>query len=94
MVYEASDDVNATMNGVGTLSSARQRLLWRMAVVLANIDYFEDLSARLAAGATCGKQAVVLTQADLMNLRKLVDIQVLVLKDQLESGFSSATKEA
>lgn len=28
------------------------------------------------------------------NLRKLVDIQLLVLKDQLETGFISATKEA
>jgi len=81
------------MNGVGTSSSARQKLLWRMAVVLANVDYFEDLGARLAAGATSGEQAVVLTQADLTNLHKLVEIQVFVLKDQLESGFSSATKE-
>ena len=80
------------MNGAGTLSSARQKLLWRMAVVLANVDYFEDLGARLAAGATSGEQAVVLTQADLTNLHKLVEIQVFVLKDQLESGFSSATK--
>jgi hypothetical protein len=94
MVYEATDDVNATMNGVGTLSSARQKLLWRMAVVLANVDYFEELGAWLAAGATSGEEAVVLTKADLTNLRKLVDIQVFVLKDQLESGFNSATKEA
>jgi len=72
----------------------RKKLLWRMAVVLANVDYFEELNARLAAGATSGEEAVVLTKADLTNLRKLVDIQVFVLKDQLESGFSSATKEA
>jgi hypothetical protein len=71
MMYEASDDVNATMNGVGTLSSARQTLLWRMAEVLANADYFEELSARLAAGATSGEEAVVLTKADLTNLHKL-----------------------
>jgi len=62
-------------------------------VVLANVDYFEKLSARLA-GATSGEEPVVLTRADLTNLRKLVDIQVLFLKDQLECGFSSATKEA
>ena len=71
MMYEASDDVNTTMNGVGTLSSARQTLLWRMAEVLANADYFEELSARLAAGATSGEEAVVLTKADLTNLHKL-----------------------
>jgi len=46
------------------------------------------------AGATFCEEAVALTQADLTNLHKLVDIQLLVLKDQLESGFSSATKEA
>jgi hypothetical protein len=42
--HEASDDVNATISGAGTLSSVRQKLLWRMAVVLANVDYFEELS--------------------------------------------------
>jgi len=93
MAHEA-DDLNATMSGAGTLSSARQKLLWRMAVVLANVDYFEKLHARLSAGATSGEETVVLTKADLTNLRKLVEIQLLVLKDQLESGFSSATKEA
>jgi hypothetical protein len=76
------------------LSSARQKLLWRMAVVLANVDYFEELGGRLQIGAASGEEAVVLTKADLTNLRKLVEIQLLVLKDQLESGFSSATKEA
>jgi hypothetical protein len=75
------------------MASARQKLLWSIAVVLANFDYFEELGARLVAGATSGEEAVALTQADLTNLRKLVDIQLLVLKDQLESGFSSATKE-
>jgi len=74
--------------------SARERLLWRMAVVLANVDYFEELSARLEVGAMSGEDTVMLTHADLTNLRKLVEIQVLFLKDQLESGFSSATKEA
>ena len=93
MVYEASDDVNATMNGVGTLSSARQKLLWRMAFVLANVDYFEELGARLMAGATSSEE-VALTKADLTNLCKLVEIGLIILKDQLENGFSSATKEA
>jgi hypothetical protein len=94
MAPEASDDVNATARGAGTLSSSRQKLLWRMAVVLANVDYFEELRARLVAGATSDEEAVTLTKADLTNLRKLVEIQVLFLKDRLESGFSSATKEA
>jgi hypothetical protein len=76
------------------LCSARQELLLRMAVVLANVDYFEELSALLVAGVTSGEEAVVLTEADLTNLRKLVEIKLLVLKDQLESGFRSATKEA
>lgn len=76
------------------MSSARQKLLWRMAVVLADVDYFEELSARLMAGGMSGEEAVALTQADLTNLPKLVEIQLLVLKDQLESGFSSATKAA
>jgi hypothetical protein len=65
-----------------------------MAVVLANVDYFEELGARLVAGATSGEEAVALTKADLTNLRKLVEIGLIILKDQLESGFSSATKEA
>jgi hypothetical protein len=65
-----------------------------MAVVLANVDYFEELGARLVAGGTSGEETVALTRADLTNLRKLVEIQLLFLKDQLESGFSSATKEA
>jgi hypothetical protein len=94
MSYEASDDVNATMSGADTLCSARQELLLRMAVVLANVDYFEELSALLVAGVTSGEEAVVLTEADLTNLRKLVEIKLLALKDQLESGFRSATKEA
>jgi hypothetical protein len=93
MAHEA-DDVGATMSGAGTLSSARQKLLWRMAVVLANVEYFEKLHARLQTGATSAEERVDLTQVDLMNLRKLVEIQLLFLKDQLESGFSSATKEA
>jgi len=94
MAHEAGDDVTATMSATGTSPSARQKMLWRMAVVLANVDYFEELGARLMAGATFGEEAVALTQADLTNLRKLVEIQLFVLKDQLESGFSSATKEA
>jgi hypothetical protein len=65
-----------------------------MAVVLANVDYFEELGARLQTGATSGEEAVMLTQADLTNLSKLVEIGLIILKDQLESGFSSATKEA
>jgi hypothetical protein len=77
-----------------SMTTARQQLLWRMAVVLANVDYFEELGARLQTGATSGKEAGALTQKDLTNLHKLVDIQLVVLKDQLESGFSSATKEA
>jgi hypothetical protein len=93
MRHEASDDVNATMSGAILKSSARQKLLWRMAVVLANVDYFEKLHARLTAGATSGKE-VALTKADLTNLSKLVEIGLFILKDQLESGFSSATKEA
>jgi hypothetical protein len=94
MSHEASDDVNATMSGAISMSSARQKLLWRMAVVLANVDYFEELSGRLLAGAVSGEETVVLTPADLTNLRKLVEIQLVFLKDQLESGFSSATKES
>src|SRR6266567_3109138 len=100
MAYEPSDDVQSVATqseaeSIGaeqglnqqtaiSINTPRQKLLWRMAVVLANFDYFEELSARLAAGATSGEEAVVLTEADLLNLRKLVDIQVLVLKDQLE----------
>jgi len=110
MAYEPSDDVQslATRSEDGSigaeqglyprtaipLSTPRQKLLQRMAVVLANVDYFEELSARLAAGATSAEEAVVLTQADLTNLSKLVEIGLFILKDQLESGFSSATKEA
>jgi len=91
--HEASDDVNATMNGAISMSSARQKLLWCMAVVLANGDHFEELSARLVAGGTSGEE-VALTKADLTNLSKLVEIGLFILKDQLESGFSSVTKEA
>ena len=47
---------------------------------------------RLVAGATSGEEAVVLTKDDVTNLRKLVDIQVFVLRDQLECGFSSGPK--
>jgi len=80
-------------NTVQSAATSRQKLLLRMAGVLAKVDYFEELSTRLD-GATSGKEVVMLTQADLTNLRKLVEIQLVVLKDQLESGFSSATKEA
>jgi hypothetical protein len=59
----------------------------------ANGDYFEELSARLVAGGTSGEE-VALTKADLTNLSKLVEIGLFILKDQLESGFSSVTKEA
>jgi hypothetical protein len=48
MTHEAGDDVTATMTGAGTPLSASQKLRWRMAVVLANVDYFEDLDARLS----------------------------------------------
>jgi hypothetical protein len=54
MSHEASDDVNATMSGAGTLSSPCQKLLRGMSVVLANVDYFEELSARLQAHC-CGR---------------------------------------
>jgi len=94
MAHEAGDDLSATMSGDDTLSSSRQKLLWSMAVVLANVDYFEDLGAQLAAGVKSGEELVSLTHADLTNLHKLVEIQLLFLKDQLGSGFSSATKEA
>jgi hypothetical protein len=110
MAYEPSDDVQSVATGsedgaigaeqglnprtASSMTTPRQNLLWRMAVVLANVDYFEELSARLQTGATSGKEAVVLTQNDLTNLRKLVEIGLIILKDQLESGFSSATKEA
>jgi len=84
--------------GIGThqvisISTPRQKLLWRVAVVLGNIDYFEELSARLAAGATSGDE-VALTKGDLTNLSRLVEIGLIILKDQLESEFRSATKEA
>ena len=62
MAHEAGDDVTATMSATGTSPSARQKMLWRMAVVLANVDYFEELGARLMAGATFGEEAVALTQ--------------------------------
>jgi hypothetical protein len=110
MAYEASDDVQSVATGSGDgsgdvekglyprtgipLSTPRQKLLWRMAIVLANVDYFEELSARLLAGAASGEETVALTKTDLTNLRKLVEMGLLILKDQLESGFSSATKEA
>jgi hypothetical protein len=39
-----------------SMTTARQKLLWRMAIVLANVDYFEELSARLAAGQRPAKK--------------------------------------
>ena len=90
MAYDPGDAYTQT---VIPLSTPRQKLLWRMAVVLANVDYFERLHARLMAGATSGTE-VALTKADMTNLRKLVEIGLIILKDQLESGFSSATKAA
>jgi hypothetical protein len=38
-----------------SMSTPRKKLLWRMAVVLANVDYFEELGARLQTGQRLAK---------------------------------------
>jgi hypothetical protein len=38
------------------MPTSRQKLLLRMGVALANVEYFEKLHARLMAGATSGTE--------------------------------------